>query len=409
MSDKIWELCREKDYLVQAASEFLDEHTAGDGTLSAKDAAEYERMERQIQNVKDNIERHTRLQLSASYDGGQRDRAILGQPGANPFSGDYSIRQSGGIHGDDYRKNFLNAIRKNFKDDATSYLREGALVDGGYLLPVEMHNEIITKLESENVLRQISRVITTASEHKISILTSAPTASWLGEGEEIPLSNAQFGQTSLNAYKLAVNLKISNELLQDSYYNLEDFIITEFSKSLGRAEEESFITGAPDVSGNTKQPTGILTTLNQSATGTIQTVASEISADDILSLYYSVDRAYRKSAVFLASDATIAALRKLKDNTQNYIWQPSLQEGEPPRIFGTPIYSSNFMPAPASGNIALIFGDFRNFFLIGERGNRVFKPLRELFATSDQTGFLMIERIDCAVADRNAFRGLKIR
>ena len=128
-----------------------------------------------------------------------------------------------------------------------------------------------------------------------------------------------------------------------------------------------------------------------------------------MSLYYSVDRAYRKSAVFLASDATIAALRKLKDNTQNYIWQPSLQEGEPSRIFGVPIYSSNFMPAPASGNIALVFGDFRNSFIIGERGNRTFKPLREIFATSDQTGFLMIERIDCAVADRAAFRGLKIR
>ena len=314
-----------------------------------------------------------------------------------------------GIRGDDYRKNFLNAIRTNFKNDTTGYLREGALVDGDYLLPTELHNEIITKLESENVLRQISRVITTASEHKISILTTAPTASWLGEGEEIAVSNAQFGQTSLNAYKLAVNLKISNELLQDSYYNLESFIADEFSKSLGRAEEESFITGAPDVSGNTKQPTGILTVLNQSATGTIQTVGNEITADDILTLIYSLDRAYRKSAVFLASDTVVMNLRKLKDNTGNFIWRPSLQEGEPSRIFGTPIYSSNFMPAPTKGNIALIFGDFRNSFIIGERGNRTFKPLRELYATSDQTGFLMIERIDCAVADRNAFRGLKIR
>ena len=312
-----------------------------------------------------------------------------------------------GIRGDDYRKNFLNAIRTNFKNDG--YLREGALVDGGYLLPVEMHNEIITKLQSENVLRQISRAIATASEHRISILTTAPTASWLSEGEEIPLTNAQFGQTSLNAYKLAVNLKISNELLRDSFYNLEQFITDEFAKSLGRAEEESFITGAPDVSGEKKQPTGILTVLNQSATGTIQTVGKEITADDVLTLIFSLDRAYRKSAVFVASDTLIMNLRKLKDNTGNFIWQPSLQEGEPPKLFGTPIYSSNFMPPPASGNIALIFGDFRNSFIIGERGSRTFKPLRELFATSDQTGFLMIERTDCSVVDSNAFRALKIR
>ena len=403
----IRELLQKRASLVAEAERILADHTDADGKISAVFADKVDKLLDDVTALDANIAHfqkigHYNAELSKPFN----------QPHFESFNsrGGHKLKQAvSGIRGDEYRKNFLNAIRTNFKNDATGYLREGALVDGGYLLPVELHSEIIVKLESENILRQISKTITTASEHRISILTTAPTASWLGEGEEIAVSNAQFGQTSLNAYKLAVNLKLSNELLQDSYYQLESFISDEFSKSLGRAEEESFITGAPDVSGNTKQPTGILTVLNQSATGTIQTVGNEISADDILSLYYSVDRAYRKSAVFLASDATIAALRKLKDNTQNYIWQPSLQEGEPSRIFGVPIYSSNFMPAPASGNIALIFGDFRNSFIIGERGNRTFKPLRELFATSDQTGFLMIERIDCAVADRNAFRGLKIR
>ena len=404
---EIRELLQKRASLFDEAKNFLDTHTDADGKISSRDAATYERMEADIDALSKQIDRYERAENFSVY-----LQKPFGKPHFEPFGnkgGDTLKQAVSGVRGDEYRKNFWDAVRKNFKAESTGYLHEGALVDGGYLLPVEMHSEIIAKLESENVLRQISRVITTESEHRISILTTAPTASWLSEGEEIPLTNAQFGQTSLNAYKLAVNLKISNELLRDAFYNLEQFITDEFAKSLGRAEEESFITGAPDVSGEKKQPTGILTVLNQSATGTIQTVGKEITADDVLTLIFSLDRAYRKSAVFVASDTLIMNLRKLKDNTGNFIWQPSLQEGEPPKLFGTPIYSSNFMPPPASGNIALLFGDFRNSFIIGERGSRTFKPLRELFATSDQTGFLMIERTDCSVVDSNAFRGLKIR
>ena len=403
----IRELLTKRANLWEEAKKFLDEHTDADGKISAEDAATVERMIDQIDAMARNIDAQQRLD-----DWGKELLRPFNKPHFEPFGnkgGDTLKRAVSGVRGDEYKKNFLDAVRKNFKAESTGYLHEGTLPGGGYLLPVEMHEAILTELEGECVLRQIGRTITTASEHKITFSAQKPTATWIGEGEDIPLTDEKFGQISLGAYKLGVNLKISNELLQDACYDLESFIATEFGKAFGRAEEEAFLVGAPDVSGEKKQPTGILTVLNQSATGTIQTVGSQIAADDILSLFYSVDRAYRKNAVFLASDATISAVRKLKDSTQNFIWQPSMQEGEPPKIFGTPIYSSNFMPAPTSGNVALLFGDFRDFFVIAERGNRIFKPLRELYALSDKTGFLMLERIDCAITDTRAFRGLKIR
>ena len=404
---EIRELLQKRASLFDEAKNFLDTHTDADGKISSRDAATYERMEADIDALSKQIDRYERAENFSVY-----LQKPFGKPHFEPFGnkgGDTLKRAVSGVRGDEYKKNFLDAVRKNFKAESTGYLHEGTLPGGGYLLPVEMHEAIITELEGECVLRQIGRTITTASEHKITFSAQKPTATWIGEGEDIPLTDEKFGQISLGAYKLGVNLKISNELLQDACYDLESFIATEFGKAFGRAEEEAFLTGAPDVSGEKKQPTGILTVLNQSATGTIQTVGSQIAADDILSLFYSVDRAYRKNAVFLASDATISAVRKLKDSTQNFIWQPSMQEGEPPKIFGTPIYSSNFMPAPTSGNVALIYGDFRDFFVIAERGNRIFKPLRELYALSDKTGFLMLERIDCAITDTRAFRGLKIR
>ena len=221
-------------------------------------------------------------------------------------------------------------------------------------------------------MRQIGKTITTASDHRIVFVAQEPTASWIAEGEEIPFSNEKFGQVKLDAFKLAVHLKISNELLQDSFYNLEEHLLSEFSKSFARAEEDSFLNGAPDpLTGNTKQPTGILNRLAQSASSFIQTTTSgEISADDILTLIYSLGRPYRKDAVFLVSDSTMMMLRKIKDSNGRFVLDSNMQEGEPPRLFGQPILTSQFMPAPASGSVPMIYGDFKNYCIIGERGSR---------------------------------------
>ena len=193
-------------------------------------------------------------------------------------------------------------------------------------------------------------------------------------------------------------------MLQDSFYNLEDHFIKEFSAEFARAEENAFLNGTGENS-----PKGILPMLAASATGALQTTGTEITADDLISLQFSIDRVYRKKAVWLMNDATLAHIRRLKDSTGNFIWQPSLTDEEPSKIFGQAVYTSAFMPAPAAGNVAVLYGDFADYFLIGERGQREFQPLRELYAMSGQTAFLMTERIDAVITNPAAFRGLKIR
>lgn len=403
MSDKIWDLSRQKDYLVFEASKFLDEHTAADGTLSAKDAAEYERMERQIQSVKDNIERHEQLQRSASYDGGRSIRAILGQPGANPFSSDYSTRQHGGIVDNEYHRNFIQAFRTNFKD-ARNYLREGELSDGGYLVPQSFNDEIVTKLQEENVLRQICKTISTESTHRVPVVATQPSANWIGEGDEIEISSASFSTVTLEAHKLATCLLATSELIQDSFYDLENFLTNELGRAFSRAEEESFLNG----DGMNNQPLGLLPTLAQSASSILQTTGGQITADDLITLTYSIDRPYRRSAKFLMSDSTLAFVRRIKDADQRYIWEPNYASAEPPTICGYPVFTSNYLPPPTSGNTCVLFGDF-NFVTIAERGIRQVRPLREKFALSDKVAYLALERVDCALTDRHALRGLKIR
>lgn len=310
-----------------------------------------------------------------------------------------------GISGADYQRELISAIRDNFRNAVTNtYLREGSDVNGGYTLSSEMDSQIISKLEGANIMRQLARVITTASEHKITVVASKPAATWTAEGEALQFSNETFGQVVLSAYKLSVGLKISNDLLQDSYYPLEQHIIDECSAALANSEEQAFLLGT---GGN--QPTGLLTSISTVADASITTTGAEISADDIIALEYSLSRPYRKSAVFITSDSAMAQIRRLKDADSRFIFEPSLQENEPSRILGYPIYTSQFMPPARSGAIALIFGDISAAYTIADRGNRSIQPLRELFAVEDISAFILRERIDGKLINPDAVRVLTVK
>lgn len=328
----------------------------------------------------------------------------------NQVTGNSSGIYEGGVSGDEYRKNFLSAIRAKFKNGTANSLRESSLPDGGYLVPSEFHKEIVTALEDENILRKIGMTIQTASSHRIPIVATKPEAMWVGEGETIDFTNESFGQVNLEAYKLATSIKVSNELLADSVYPLEDHITREFAKAFGRTEENYFLNGTSAEAGRTqKSPVGLLTTLEKSPSTTITTASASLTPDDLLNLEFSLRRPYRSRACWLLSDALLSQVRKMKDADGNFIWQPSLTEAEPQRLFGYPVYTSAYMPEMTSGNVIALFGDFADFYVIGERGERIFKALNEIFAMSDQTGFLMLERIDAVLTNLEAIKALKLK
>ena len=394
IGEKFYSLLMERESLMQEANNFLDEHEDERGNLSAKDTAQYKQLRRKIDRLTTEIEVEGRKPKSHPD--------LRPNPGADPFSAPIT-NQRPGVVGNEYRRNFINAFRTKFKQ-AQNFLRESTLPDGGYLLPETFSDQLITKLEAENVMRTISKVITTKSTHQLNIIASEPAANWVTEGEEIQLGDAQFGRVTLAAFKLAVGTKITNELLSDSYYNLEAELIAMFSRSIAAAEESAFISG-----NGTTEPQGILTALSATASGFITTNGAEISADDIINLQYTLKRPYRKNAVFLCSDAAISHLRKLKDSTQNFIWQPSLTEAEPPTLLGAKVYTSPFMPSLESGACPILYGDFKDYFVIGDRGERTVRPIHELFSLMDCTGYLMLGRVDSRLTDSDAIRGLKLK
>lgn len=399
------ELFEKRTELISAAKKILVEHTDTDGKISSRFAARYKSLETEIEDVSAQIESRLSESEKNSSQLQPLPKGILSNPKfSNPFVEKLVGYQKPGIAGDEYRNKFLNQFREGFKH-ALNYLREGSLPDGGFLLPEEFSDQLILKLSEENVMRQISKVITTLSTHQLNVVASEPAASWVAEGEEIQLSKSQFGRVTLSAFKLAVGTKVTNELLQDSYYDIESALIDIFGRAISAAEEDAFING-----NGTSEPEGILTALSAKASSFItSTQAANIVVEDILSLYYSLKRPYRKNAVFLAGDAAINNLRRLRDATSNFLWQNSLTEGEPPTLLGAKIFTSPFMPAVESGQVPLLFGDFADYFVIGDRGDRVIKPLHELYALSDCTAYLMIQRTDSRLTNDEAVKGLKIK
>lgn len=395
--DKLLNMFIERENLNNDAHDFVDEHEDNNGTLSAED---FKIAEEKIEGVR-KMTKEIDRELSKPT-----TQPILPIIGNNGLNYNYTDTAKFGVSGREYQNHLINAIRTNFTvRNEVDYLAIGDQSSGGYLLSEEMHDHILTEMREKNILRQISTVISTQSKHRIILQGQAPAAEWLNEGDTIPTTNQTFAEKTIDAYKLGASINISNELLSDSFYNLEDFISKEFGEALARKEEQAFFTG----DGNGK-PLGILSQIDYfgSSIETVTTAGNSLAADDLINTVYKLGSEYRRNASWIMNTSTLAAIRKLKDANQNYLWENQLTAETPARLLGYPVFTSDNIPAIAAGNTAVLFGDFSKF-IIANRGNMVFKPLREINALRDLTTFVILSRVDCCLTDSKAITALKIK
>ena len=312
--------------------------------------------------------------------------------------------QKQGRASDEYHNAFWGMIRNRAAGPAVmNALQIGTDSEGGYLVPDEYERTLVQGLEEENVLRSLCTVIQTSSgDRKIPIVASHGTASWVDEEGTIPDSDDVFGQITIGAHKVATMIKVSDELLQDSVFNIENYISAEFARRIGAAEEEAFITG--DGSG---KPTGLLHATNGAGTG-VTTTGTAITADEIIDLVHSVKSVYRKKSLFLLNDSTIKAIRKLKDGNGQYLWQPGIKEGQPDTLLNYKLVTSPFMPEVAAGKKVILFGDFKSYW-IADRQGRSFQRLNELFAVTGQVGFRATQRVDGRLVLTEAMKCLAVK
>lgn len=372
---------------------FLDTHRTDKGVLSAEDDATYNNMEKELDALTTEIKRMERRDAI---------EAELNKPVGSPLTGkpEKPEDEKVGRASNAYREDFGRHLRG--KTLLHNVLSEGTDADGGYLVPEEFERQIVTTLDETNVIRSLAKVITTNSERKIPVAASHSTAQWTLENGAYTESNPTFGQKQIDAYKLTDLIRVSQELLQDSAFDLESYIADEFARAFGIAEEQAFCVGT-----GTNQPTGIFTA-NGGTVGVTAAATTAITADELISLVYALKSPYRRNAKFLMNDSTVAAIRKLKDLNGAYMWQPSVQAGQPDRLLGYEIYTSPYVPTIAAGALAIAFGDFQNYW-IADRAGRTVQRLNELYATNGQVGYVATERVDGKVILAEGIQLLKMK
>lgn len=396
--DKILELREKRAKAWDAAKAFLDARSQN-GSLSAEDTAAYEKMEADVVNMGKDIERLERQAAIDAELAKATSAPIANKPGAGAVKAD----EKTGRASDEYKASFWNAMRmKSPSLGVMDALQIGTDSEGGYLVPDEFEKTLVQALEEENIFRQMANIIQTSSgDRKIPVVATKGTASWIDEEGAYPESDDVFGQVSIGAYKLGTMIKVSEELLNDSVFDLENYISTEFARRIGAKEEEAFFTGD-----GTGKPTGILAAAGGAEVGVTAAAATALTADEVIDLFYSLKSPYRKNAVWVLNDTTVKAIRKLKDSQGQYLWQPSLVAGTPDTILGRPVKTSAFMPVAAAGAKSVAFGDFK-YYWIADRQGRSFKKLSELYAATGQVGFLGSQRVDGRLILPEAVKVLK--
>ena len=382
----ILELREKRAKAWEAAKAFLDSHRNEKGVLSAEDDAAYTRMEQEITDLGKEIARLERQEALEAELNLPVNKPITSKPmNGKPEEGSKTGRAA-----EEYRTNFWNMMRSKAPMPAVvNALQIGTDSEGGYLVPDEYERTLVEALEEENIFRQLAKVIQTSSgDRKIPVVATKGTASWIDEEGAFTEGDDSFGQVSIGAYKLGTMIKVSEELLNDSVFDLESYISREFARRIGTKEEEAFFTG--DGSG---KPLGILAATGGAETGVTAASATAVTADELMDLFYSLKSPYRRNAVWVLNDSTIKAVRKLKDGNGQYLWQPSLTAGTPDTMLGRPVKTSAYMPAIAAGAKTVAFGDF-SYYWIADRQGRSFKRLNELYAANGQVRFLASQRVD---------------
>ena len=384
MSQTITELKQLRAKLIKEMREILDVASAEGRNLSAEETEKYDRIEADVDGFTATVDRQEKQ---------ARAETTISDAVSEARSTYKAMTKVDRVGSDEYRTAFEKYIRygsNSLVGEEARTLTEGTDSEGGYLTETILERRLVETLADNNIMRSLSTVVNTTSDRNISVVDTVGEAKWLGEsGDYAPGVDVSFSQTTLGAFKASTLMLISEELLQDSVFDLTSFVSRIFGRRLGELEEAAMIAGT-----GSGQPTGAV---NGASAGHTLATINTWTADDLLDFQYSLKRQYRRNGSFIFNDASIKDIRKLQDANDHWIWQPSMRDGEPDRLLGNPIYSSYDMAVPADDPSSKcgLFGDFRMAYYIADRGGISFQRLNELYSVSaGAVGFKASKRVD---------------
>lgn len=298
-----------------------------------------------------------------------------------------------------YRAAFWTAQSRKPLDEAqTRALNEGTADKGGYLVPETFATTIISKLGEKSPMRALATVSVSSSTENIPVEGDDGANGWIDEAGVYPESDPTIGQVIMKAYKTGRIIKVTEELLQDSFSSIEAYIAMKFTKSTTKAEEVAFVIGD-----GVGKPTGFLV---DAEIGKTAASATAFTADEIIDLWGSLDEDYAADATWKMNRNTLVKLMKLKDSNGDYLVTKGLN-GAPSTLLGRPIVLNKNMPDIAANAKPISFGDM-SYYFIKDRKSMSMKRMDELYATTGHIGFRIDKRVDGKLVLPEAVKVLKM-
>jgi HK97 family phage major capsid protein len=286
-------------------------------------------------------------------------------------------------------------MRKKDYDGDCLALIDNEKASGAYFLPETSQAQFRQEQETMNIFRQISTIVRLDSMGRVITVPPSAVVDFISENQTIIPESSTTEKYDTQAFKVAGITKISGETVGDAAFDLEGAIAADFGAAFGEAEENRFINGGANA------PSGLLDVEHGAEIDL--TVTGPLSFDDVKKLFFNLKARYRRNGSWIMSDETAFYLRTLKDESGAALWRDADDS-----IFTRPVFTSPFMPSLGSGNIPIMFGDFRFFWII-EKGGVMLQRLDETYAANDLVGFKATQLIDARLLRREAIKALKIQ
>lgn len=366
------EMRQRRAALINEQRAYLDTHT----DFTAEDQAYVSAMDAEIDGLENRIATEERVSARmadlASTAGTQVEAPAAGP--VNPLATP------------EYTNAFWNAVRGNITPEVRNALTVGTDASGGFTVPVTYEQRLIAAVLDKNPIRQFATVRSTSNEGKIPTLATRPSFALVAEGGTYAESEPTYGQIAYDAYKFGGIIKVAEELMQDSMFDLESHIAELYSDAAATVEGGYFTTGS-----GSNQPQGFITGGTSAFTSAS---ATAVTADELIDLQGSVKAPYQANARWAFEMATWTAIRKLKDSTSGaYLLVPGLRDGESDMLLGKPIMLCEDMESIAATKKAIAYGDFKHFNILDRSGVAI-QRLNELYAGTGHVGFRCFFRTD---------------
>ena len=404
---KILELKEKRANLIHESRTMLDAAENEKRDFTGEEETKYQRIDADIDKLETQIQREER-QMERERDLGEKeDRKEEKKEGKEDRK--LSTRETQEYR-DAYAK-FLLEGRSALSETEIRAMQADSDIGGGYLVtPQEMVMQLIKDVDNSVYMRQVSNVIQLTSAKSLGVPTldkDVDDADWTAELKTGKETEMELGKRELRPHPLAKRAKVSNTLLRNSNMGVEQLVRERLAYKFGVAEEKAFLTG----DGNQK-PLGIFVA-SDNGISTDRDVsegntATQIKADGLMEAKYSLKEAYMSRARWMFHRDAIKQIRKLKDGNGQYLWQPGISGGAPDRILENPYTMSEYVPNTFStGNYVGIIGDFQ-YYWIAEALDMAIQRLVELYAETNQTGFIGRMELDGMPVLEEAFSRVKL-